>query len=307
MREGGNHRGARTLSVAVAAGLVAFELGLASGAGNVGIPGFYLLRLSDLIGPSRESLVAKQPADPSAGKASRLDSMPWARPQQDGTPPAVVTTDLPPVVAEAGLPTAVAAVPAVRNSSIAPVVAENVPASAQMASGLDMKSALSTLPPQAVVGEPKEEKAVAEEEKKPRPAPKMSEDLPWDAIQPVSVQHSSPRTETPAAVPVDEDAKAWVRAKALAPEGGIDVSGRQRYRFELWIEPPAEVKQRLVAVAYDFLSPSAQPRAQESREANTGFRVRYGDLACSEKILLLLQFQDGKSERVTIDGCGLTR
>ena len=43
----GNHRGARTISLALVAGFVAFEAALAIGAGAIGIPGLYLVRFAD--------------------------------------------------------------------------------------------------------------------------------------------------------------------------------------------------------------------------------------------------------------------
>ena len=45
MRAGGNQRGARTISLALVAGLIAFETILALSAGAVGIPGLFLIRL----------------------------------------------------------------------------------------------------------------------------------------------------------------------------------------------------------------------------------------------------------------------
>ncbi len=46
MRAVGNHRGARPISLALVAGLVAFEAVLALGAGAVGIPGVLLVRFA---------------------------------------------------------------------------------------------------------------------------------------------------------------------------------------------------------------------------------------------------------------------
>ena len=47
MRFVGNHRGARTISLALVAGFVAFEAALAIGAGAIGIPGLYIVRFVD--------------------------------------------------------------------------------------------------------------------------------------------------------------------------------------------------------------------------------------------------------------------
>ena len=53
MRAVGNHRGARTISLALVAGLVAFEAVLVLGAGAVGIPGVLLVRFADGSGGAR--------------------------------------------------------------------------------------------------------------------------------------------------------------------------------------------------------------------------------------------------------------
>jgi NifU-like protein involved in Fe-S cluster formation len=63
------------------------------------------------------------------------------------------------------------------------------------------------------------------------------------------------------------------------------------------------VRQRLVAVAYDFDARSAQPRSQESNEPKTGFRVRFAGLACADRITLTLKFDDGGLQQVAVDGC----
>ena len=65
MRAGGNQRGARTISLALVAGLIAFETILALSAGAVGIPGLFLIRLAK--GGGAE---APQPATASEGGES---------------------------------------------------------------------------------------------------------------------------------------------------------------------------------------------------------------------------------------------
>src|SRR5688572_14700103 len=52
----GNHRGARTISLALVAGLVAFEAVLVLGAGAVGIPGILLVRFAGGSGRGAEAV-----------------------------------------------------------------------------------------------------------------------------------------------------------------------------------------------------------------------------------------------------------
>ncbi len=94
-----------------------------------------------------------------------------------------------------------------------------------------------------------------------------------------------------------------MKAKATPIKG--EDRGRPLYDFEFWLEPPAEIKQRLLAVAYDFSTPAVMPQSQVSSEQNTGFRIRVGGLACADKITLTLKFKDGQSQQVAIDGCKL--
>ena len=111
MRAGGNQRGARTISLALVAGLIAFETILALSAGAVGIPGLFLIRLANggdaeaprpaaaseggesviakleaANAPSHQTKVAAQPLSPVAPAGPpRLDGLadipltPWDR------------------------------------------------------------------------------------------------------------------------------------------------------------------------------------------------------------------------------------
>ena len=81
--------------------------------------------------------------------------------------------------------------------------------------------------------------------------------------------------------------------------------GRPLYHFELWLDAPPAVKQRLVAVSYDFNTAAVMPQMQISSEQNTGFRVSVGGLACADKITVTLRFKDGQSQQVAVDGCRL--
>jgi hypothetical protein len=145
------------------------------------------------------------------------------------------------------------------------------------------------------------------------------EELPWDDVEPVRFSPldspSTPQPAKPAAVapgqPAPPPAKplsggeieAWLKAKATAVKG--ENRARPLYHFELWLEPPAEVKQRLVAVSYDFSTPAVQPQSQSSNDQKTGFRLSAGGLACADKITLTLKFKDGGSQQVAVDGCAL--
>jgi hypothetical protein len=94
-----------------------------------------------------------------------------------------------------------------------------------------------------------------------------------------------------------------VKAKATEIKG--EARGSPLYHFELWIDAPAEVKQRIVAVAYAFNTPAVMPQMQVSSEQKTGFRVSVGGLACADKITVTLKFNDGQSQQVAVDGCRL--
>src|SRR3972149_4220923 len=61
MRAVGNHRGARPISLALVAGLVAFEAVLALGTGAVGIPGVLLVRLAGGSGGAGATATSEAP------------------------------------------------------------------------------------------------------------------------------------------------------------------------------------------------------------------------------------------------------
>jgi hypothetical protein len=144
--------------------------------------------------------------------------------------------------------------------------------------------------------------------------------LPWDAVEPVpppsqtgSITPAGPQPETPAPepapkitpvrLPASGDVEGWVKAKATEIKG--EDRGRPLYHFEVWLDAPAEVKQRLVAVAYAFNTPAVMPQMQVSSEQKTGFRVSVGGLTCADKITITLKFNDGQSQQVAVDGCRL--
>ena len=120
---------------------------------------------------------------------------------------------------------------------------------------------------------------------------------------------SPPAPEAPQAtpalalLPASGDVEAWVKAKATEVKG--EDRARPLYHFEFWLEPPEEVKRRLVAVAYEFNTPAVMPQSQMSSEQKTGFRVSAGGLACADKVTVTLKFKDGQSQQVAVDGCQL--
>jgi NifU-like protein involved in Fe-S cluster formation len=44
---------------------------------------------------------------------------------------------------------------------------------------------------------------------------------------------------------------------------------------------------------------------QASSDQTSGFRISAGGLACADEITLTLRFDNGQSEKVTVDGCKL--
>ena len=56
---------------------------------------------------------------------------------------------------------------------------------------------------------------------------------------------------------------------------------------------------------YDLRSDAVQPRKQESKNVPSGFRARFGGLACAREILMTVHFDDGRSETIEVDGCAL--
>jgi hypothetical protein len=153
------------------------------------------------------------------------------------------------------------------------------------------------------------------------PDAKGREELPWDAVEPFpppSVTGSiapaaAPAEPAPAPaiaapkvqarLPANGVVEGWVKAKATEVKG--EDRGRPLYHFELWLDAPPAVKQRLVAVSYDFNTAAVMPQMQISSEQNTGFRVSVGGLACADKITVTLRFKDGQSQQVAVDGCRL--
>jgi hypothetical protein len=147
---------------------------------------------------------------------------------------------------------------------------------------------------------------------------KASEHLPWDAVEPVPFTPLGPapraaKTQAPGGtrtaalqpltLPKDGQIESWLKAKVT------EIKGAERAKpllhFELWLEPPADVKRRLVGVSYEFSTPAVMPQMQASSDQTSGFRISAGGLACADEITVTLRFDNGQSEKVTVDGCKL--
>jgi hypothetical protein len=273
MRSVGIHRGARTIGLALVAGLVAFEAGLALSTGAVGIPGVAIVPLGEGNRKPEETQVA-----------SALDGG------------ETVITKLPQIEARPE-----------QTASVRPPAAAPVPAGEQKLSGLS--------------DEPPWDRDHAKPEKPTTftaDSGGKEEVLPWDAVEPVpfdsgpasaakpaaAAPAAAPRpTVQPVQLPESREVEGWVKAKATEIKG--EDRARPLYHIELWLEAPAQVKQRLVAVAYDFNTPAVVPQSQISSEQKTGFRVSVGGLTCADKITVTLRFNDGQSQQVAVDGCKL--
>lgn len=146
---------------------------------------------------------------------------------------------------------------------------------------------------------------------------KAREQLPWDAVEPVPFAPLKPTpvaaraggakpvaaSLTPLRLPDSSDVGGWLKAKVTEIKGAD--RSRPLYHFELWLEPPAAMKRRLVGVAYDFSTPAIRPQSQASSDRTSGFRVSAGGLACADEIEMTLRFDDGSVHKVVVDGCKL--
>jgi hypothetical protein len=270
MRDVSESRGARAIGFALAVSLVMFEAALVAGTGAFGVPGVVLVRFSGAGNiaqavPGGETVVSKL-----AEAARALGPATSLAPEPSGEPSLVGLADKVPWERE--------------------------------------QEAQATQPGPKV-------KAFAES------SLAAADVLPWDAAEPFTPGESAdapaPKAtalETEGAIsapqppsaelPPARDVETWVKGKAT--QFNSEERGRGRlFHFELWLEPPAKVKERLVAVAYAFDTPAVMPQAQVSNDQKTGFRVAFGGLACADKVTLTLKFKDGQSQQVAVDGCRL--
>ncbi len=285
-----NRRGARTISLAFAAGLLAFEAVLGLSTGGIGIPGLILF---DIAGRDRKLAAGGETVIPKADQPAAAPQVEPARSAKDQSVPSQTAASVKPAMP--GGP-----------------------------AGEPNLAGLADIPLGPPLKEPKAEEASQDPPPKAfSPDAKGREELPWDAVKPfplTSDDTSSTASEEGAAptateasaqapqaaalpLPAAAQVESWVKAKATEIKG--EDRGRPLYDFEFWLDAPAEIKQRLLAVAYDFNTPAVMPQSQTSREQSTGFRIRVGGLACADKVTVTLKFKDGQSQQVAVDGCRL--
>ena len=128
----------------------------------------------------------------------------------------------------------------------------------------------------------------------------------------------SPTSQAPAEKPVDQttktagissglptatELKGWVKSQAREFVGGVDEAGNILYRFDVWLDAPADEKHRIVAVDYAFDAPSAKPETQASKDRDSGFRVKFGGLSCARAVALTVTFDNGEKREIEVDGC----
>ncbi len=105
------------------------------------------------------------------------------------------------------------------------------------------------------------------------------------------------------ALPSSSDIGGWLKSQAWEFLGGVDEQGNILYRFEVWLEAPANVLGAIKQVSYDYDAPSATPKTRRSGKAQGGFRVRFGSLICAHKVTVEVTMADGRSARAVVDGC----
>lgn len=273
MRFVGNHRGARTISLALGAGFVAFEAALAIGAGAIGIPGLYIVRFVD----ESAAPQAAQSTDAAEGGESVFAKLhPLVASSKRTTKPAPAPPGEPRLDGLSDIP-----------------MQEWVAAKAEAPE------------PESLAEAAKSGEALPWDAVEPVPfdsgGPKLAH-----AGTTASLPHRAmPDTAPPvlAALPADSAVEGWVKAKAT--EVKAEYRARRLYHFEFWLDAPDDVKRRLVAVAYDFNTPAVMPQSQISSEKTGGFRISAGGLVCADKVTVTLKFNDGRKQQVAVDGCKL--
>ena len=276
MRAGGNQRGARTISLALVAGLIAFETILALSAGAVGIPGLFLIRLAKGGGVEApataseggESVIAKLEATNEPSHQTKVAAKPLSPVVPAGPPRLDGLADIP-------------LTPWVRDEA----KPDKPTAFAANSAGREVLPWDAVEPVPYPTGEPDAASADA------------TASLPEAAP-------AAPRARAaPIELPASGEVETWVKAKATEIKG--EERARPLYHFEYWLEPPEDMKGRLAAVAYEFNTPAVMPQSQVSSERDTGFRILAGGLTCPDKVTITLKFNDGRSQQVAVDGCRL--
>jgi hypothetical protein len=324
MRSVGNQRAARTISLALAAGLVVFQAVVVLGANAIGVPGLLLVRFT---GDG-----AKEATANAGNNVNSTQIVPVAQTAQADDKVPVPDSKVADGKAASALAASETVIAKLGDSDTTPTgsLAPPVPPEEPTLSAHQFKS-LAEIPLEAR----QDEKPNAEQDEKPKdeddekvkkpPASKpfdaaasLSEQLPWGDVEPVpfspnddspsakveaSVAANGSSRATPMPLPPSSEIGGWVKAKATQIKG--EARERPLYHFELWLDAPDAVKKRLALVLYDFNTPAVQPQSQMSNEEETGFRVGVGALACADKITVTLTFRDGRSQHVDVDGCKL--
>ncbi|MEC9367228.1 MAG: pYEATS domain-containing protein [Pseudomonadota bacterium] len=125
----------------------------------------------------------------------------------------------------------------------------------------------------------------------PEPKPKVA------AIPPAPAE--------PIELPSRSDVEGWIRSQAREFVGGVDKDGLPLYRFDVWLEAPANVNARIQSVTYEYFAPSAQPPNQVGDDRASGFRVKFAGAACAEKLVVKVTLDDGRERKVEVDGCSV--
>lgn len=265
--------------------------------------------------PGGETVIAKlDPVDPDPAKRDDEPKRDPAKPAQTALEqPKLDETKLDrtkPVQAEAPPPAKTTPMPRHLAMMLAPVIVEP-PADEEP--NLD---GLNEIPPELIWNRPEKK----EKEATPKAFAAFSnarDELAWGAVEPVPfapLASDTPSTQADGAKPVvaalpplnlpDSSALGtWLKSKVTEIKGAD--RSRPLYHFELWLEPPAALKQRLVGVAYEFSTPAIRPRSQASSDKTSGFRISAAGLACADEITLTLRFDDGSVEKAVVDGCKL--
>jgi hypothetical protein len=273
MREVGNHRSARTIGIALVAGLVAFEAALAFGTGAIGIPGLFLFRIAAESADPQvtaeapaggESVVAK-PAGMASEESAEPDS-PAGEPRLDGL------ADIP----------------------LQDWILPRPPPSDGKAFGESAKPRKEDLPWDAIEPVPFDSAG---------PVAAHEEDATASIPQGSAPEAPMVLTAALAELPASGLVEGWVKSKVMEIKG--EERARPLYHFEFWLEAPDDVKRRLTAVSYEFNTPAVRPQSQISSERVSGFRVSTGGLACADRVTVTLKFNDGRTQQVAVDGCRL--
>ena len=126
------------------------------------------------------------------------------------------------------------------------------------------------------------------------------------AVQPPVESLADETTKTagiPSGLPTAGELQGWVKSQAREFVGGVDEAGNILYRFDVWLDAPADQKHRIVAVDYAFDAPSAKPETQASKDRDSGFRVKFGGLSCARAVGLTVTFDNGEKREIEVDGC----